>query len=96
MGGKEKTVLSLLKSNSDICLRDVVDNSRRRGEASNLQRKDLRKIYGPARNELTRDYERRKNTNLESLYNKPTIKCFLKAKPLEWAGYVWRAEGSII
>ncbi|KAL4154176.1 hypothetical protein QTP88_002009 [Uroleucon formosanum] len=61
-----------------------------------FERKVLRKIYGPARNELTGDYERRKNTNLESLYNKPNVKCFLKSKRMEWAGHVWRAEGSII
>lgn len=56
----------------------------------------MRKIYGSTRNELNGDYERRKNTNLDTLYNKPTIKCFLKAKRLKWAGHVWRAEGSII
>jgi len=38
----------------------------------------------------------RKNTNLELLYNKPNIKYFLKAKRMEWAGHVWRTEGSII
>jgi len=61
-----------------------------------FERKVLRKIHGSVRNELTGDYERRKNTNLEFLYNKSNIKCFLKAKRLEWAGHVWRAERSII
>jgi len=53
-----------------------------------FERKVLRKIYGPVRNELTGDYERRKNTNLESLYNKLNVKCFLKSKRLEWVGHV--------
>jgi len=61
-----------------------------------FERKVLRKIYRLVRNELTGDYERRINTNLKSLYNKPNIKCFLKAKRLEWASHVWRAERSII
>lgn len=56
----------------------------------------LRKIYRPVINESTGDFERRKNTNLESLYNKPNIKCYVKAKRLEWAGHTWRAEGNII
>lgn len=56
----------------------------------------LRKIYEPVRNESTEDYERRKNTDLESPYNKPNIKCFLKTKPLEQTGHVWCAKGSII
>jgi hypothetical protein len=53
-----------------------------------FERKVLRKIYGPVRIETTRVYERRKNTILESLYNKPRIKCFLNSKRLEWAGHV--------
>jgi len=61
-----------------------------------FERKVLKKIYSPVRNETTGAYERRKNTTLESLYNKPSIKCFLNSKCLEWAGHVWRAEGSII
>lgn len=32
--------------------------------------KMLRKIYRPMKNKSTEDYKRRKNTNLESLYNK--------------------------
>lgn len=61
-----------------------------------FERKVLRKIYGPIRNESSGVYERRKNTFLESLYNKPSIKCFRNSKRLEWAGHVWRAEESII
>lgn len=83
MDNKGKNVLSLLTPDSDLHLWDVV---------LIFERKVLRKIYGPMRNELTGDYERRENINLELLYNKPNIKCFL----LEWAGHVWRAKGSII
>jgi hypothetical protein len=34
-------------------------------------------------------YERRKNKDLEVLFNKPDIRLFLKAKCLEWTGHVW-------
>lgn len=53
-----------------------------------FERKVLRKIYGPVRNESTGVYEKRKNTILESLYNKPSINYFLKSKCLRWAH--WR------
>lgn len=38
---------------------------------------------------------RRKNEDLEILFNKPNIRLFLKAKRLEWDGYVWRAVENI-
>ncbi|KAL4141519.1 hypothetical protein QTP88_004148 [Uroleucon formosanum] len=52
-----------------------------------FERKVLRKIYGPVRNQIGK-YERRKNDELGRLYNKPNICLFLKAKRLEWAGHV--------
>lgn len=53
------------------------------------------KIHRPVRNESTEDYEKKKkNTNLEFIYNKSDIKYFLKAKYLEWVGHdVGRVEG---
>ncbi|KAL4112400.1 hypothetical protein QTP88_016199 [Uroleucon formosanum] len=59
-----------------------------------FERKVLRKIYGPVRNQIG-EYERRKNDELGRLY-KPNICLFLKAKRLEWAGHVWRAGESVI
>ena len=41
-------------------------------------------------------FERRKNEDLQKLYNKPNICKFLSSKRLEWAGHVWRAEGCLI
>jgi len=50
----------------------------------------------PVRNELTAASTKgEKNSNLESPYNKSNIKAFLKSKRVEWAGYVWQAEGKI-
>lgn len=44
------------------------------------------------KNESTKDYERRKNTNFKSIHNKLNIKCFLKVKCLEWADCVRQTE----
>lgn len=41
-------------------------------------------------------FERRKNEDLQRLYNKPNICKYLSSKRLEWAGHVWRAEGCLI
>jgi len=60
-----------------------------------FKRKVLRTIHGPVRNQ-NGEYERRKNDELERLYNKSNIGLFLKAKRLEWAGHVWRVGESVI
>ena len=62
----------------------------------NFERKILRKIYGPVYNNELERFERRKNENLQQLYNKPSIRHFLIRKRLEWAGHVWRAEDTLI
>jgi len=62
----------------------------------NFERKILRKIYGPVYNNELERFERRKNENLQQLYNKPCLRHFLIRKRLEWAGHVWRAEDTII
>ncbi|KAE9523132.1 hypothetical protein AGLY_016473 [Aphis glycines] len=56
----------------------------------------LRKMYGPILNPNTGEYERRKNTDLYSLFNTTNLKDFLKSKRLKWADHVWRAEGRLI
>jgi hypothetical protein len=52
-----------------------------------FDRKILRKIYGHILNPNTGEYERRKNTDLYSLFNTTNLKDFLKSKRLEWAGH---------
>jgi len=58
--------------------------------------KILRKIYGPVYNNELERFERRKNENLQQLYNKPSMRHFLIRKRMEWAGHVWRAEDTLI
>jgi hypothetical protein len=61
-----------------------------------FERKILRRIYGPVFNANLGIFERRKNEDLQKLYNKPNICKFLSNKILEWAGHVWRVEGCLI
>jgi hypothetical protein len=46
-----------------------------------FERKVLRKIYGPVRNQ-NGEYERRKNDELGGLYNKPNIGLFFKSETI--------------
>jgi len=44
-----------------------------------FERKILGKIYGPILNPETGSYEKRKNEDIESIFNKPNIQTCLKA-----------------
>jgi len=66
------------------------------GKLLMFERKILRRIYGPIRNPDNGEYERRKNTDIKRLFNKPNIQSFLISKRLEWAGHVWRAKQDMI
>ncbi|KAL4122066.1 hypothetical protein QTP88_014466 [Uroleucon formosanum] len=59
-----------------------------------FERKILRKIFGPKKNNEG-EYEIRSNKNLEELYNEPNITGILKSARIGWAGHVWRSKGLI-
>jgi len=42
-----------------------------------FERKILRKIYGPILNPESGSYERRKNEDIESIFNKPNIQTYV-------------------
>jgi len=60
-----------------------------------FERKILRKIYGPKRNEEN-IYERRTNAELRAIFNEPNIVGILKSRRISLAGHVWRAEGQTV
>lgn len=90
---KEKKYLTYLRAtpNYDSCLWVVVDDSRRWVEASYLWEESVEKNIRACQKRW-----KEKNINMISIFNKPNIKYFLKAKHLEFPDHVWRAEGSII
>ncbi|KAE9545357.1 hypothetical protein AGLY_000900 [Aphis glycines] len=60
-----------------------------------FERKILRRIYGPKRNEENTS-ERRTNAELRIIFNETNIVGILKSRWISWAGYVWRAECQIV
>jgi hypothetical protein len=61
-----------------------------------FERKVLRKIFGPKKNEETNEFKHRTNDDLYELYNQPNIVAVIKSKRIGWAGHVWRAKGKIL
>jgi len=53
-----------------------------------FERKISRKIYGLILNLESESYERRKNEDIESIFNKLNLQACLKAKRPKWAGHV--------
>jgi len=53
-------------------------------------------MYGPVYNPDTQVWERRSNEQVQKLYEKGSIVQFVKGARLEWAGYVWRTDNSIV
>ena len=48
----------------------------------------LRKIFGPRRNEVTRDWRGLHNEELNDLYSSPNIVRVIKWRRMKWAGHV--------
>jgi hypothetical protein len=50
----------------------------------------LRRIFGPKRDEVTREWRRLHNKELYALYSSPNTIRVIKSKRLRWAGHVAR------
>ena len=50
----------------------------------------LRRIFGPRRDEVTRDWRRLHNEELNDLYSSPNIVRVIKFRRIRWAGHVAR------
>jgi len=61
-----------------------------------FERKVLRNLYGPKLNAESQTYERRKNRELQKLYNRPNIVSYIKSKRLKWFGHARRADGKVL
>jgi hypothetical protein len=52
--------------------------------------KVLRRIFGPRRDEVTGDWRRQHNEELNDLYSSPKIVRVIKSRRMRWAGHVAR------
>jgi len=50
----------------------------------------LRRIFGPKRDEVTRDWRKLHNEELNDLYCSPNIVRVIKSRRMRWAGHVAR------
>jgi hypothetical protein len=50
----------------------------------------LRRIFGPKRDEVTGEWRRLRNEELNDLYSSPNIIRVIKSRRMRWAGHVAR------
>jgi hypothetical protein len=58
----------------------------------------LRRIFGPRRDEVTGEWRRVHNEELDDLYSSPDIVRVIKSRRVRWAGHVacmGRGEGGV-
>jgi hypothetical protein len=55
-----------------------------------FENKVLRRIFGPRRDEVTGDWRRLQNEELNVLYTSPNIVRVIKSRRMRWAGHVAR------
>ena len=55
-----------------------------------FENKVLRRIFGPRRDEVTVDWWRLQNEELNDLYSSPNIVRVIKSRRMRWAGHVAR------
>jgi hypothetical protein len=55
-----------------------------------FENKVLRRIFGPRRDEVTGEWRRLHNEELNDLYSSPSIVRVIKSRNMRWAGHVAR------
>jgi hypothetical protein len=56
------------------------------------EKRVLRRIFGPERDEVTGEWRKLHNEELHDLYSSPSIIRIIKARMMKWAGHVSRME----
>jgi hypothetical protein len=59
-----------------------------------FEKRMLRRIFGPNRDKVTREWRKLHNEKLHDLYSSPNIVRVIKSRRMRWAGHVaWMGEG---
>ena len=53
----------------------------------------LRRVFGPKRDEVTGEWRKLRNEELNDLYSLPNIVQVVKSRPMRWAGHVVEDRG---
>ena len=68
----------------------VVDNSKQFSFLVNKKKLVLRRIFGPRKDEVTGEWRRLHNEELNDLYSSPNVVRVIKSRRMRWAGHVER------
>ena len=63
-------------------------------QAEMFENRVLRRTFGPRRDELTGEWRKLHNEELNDLYTSPSIVQMTKSRRMRWAGHVARIENS--
>ena len=55
----------------------------------------MRRIFGPKRDGITREWRKLHNEELTELYSSPNVVWVIKSRRMRWAGHVARIEGEV-
>jgi hypothetical protein len=55
-----------------------------------FEKRVLRRIFGPERDEVTREWRKLNNEELHDVYSSPSIIRIMKARRIRWVGHVAR------
>ena len=65
-------------------------------EAEGVENMLLRRIFGPRRDEVTGEWRRLHNEELNDLYSSPNIVRVIKLRRMGWAGHVARMGEKVL
>ena len=62
-----------------------------------LEKRVLRRVFGPKRDEVTEEWRKLHNEELSDLYSLPNIVRVVKSRRMRWAGHVARmGQGKVV